>query len=119
MCWELSWKVRYSRPVPVNGREPGACWSASRPLPWADPWPLIRADAGFAGADGEAQVQDRFGWPVEIIQKPKDQLGFAVLPRRWVIEQTFGCGGRYRRLSKDYAQNPSCSRARLLLTAIR
>jgi len=79
---------------------------------------LIRADEGFAGADWEDQVQARF-WPVEIIRKPKDQVGFAVLPRRWVIEQTFGCWGRYRRLSKDYEQNPSCSRAMLLLTAIR
>lgn len=80
---------------------------------------LIRADEGFAGADWEAQVCARFGWPVEIIRKPKEQVGFAVLPRRWIIEQTFGCWGRYRRLSKDYEQNPSCSRAMLLLTAIR
>ena len=25
-----------------------------------------------------------------------------VLPRRWVVERTFGWLGRYRRLSKDY-----------------
>ena len=80
---------------------------------------LIRADEGFAGADWEAQVQTHLNWPVEIIRKPKAQVGFAVLPRRWVIEQTFGCWGRYRRLSKDYEQNPSFSRAMLLLTAIR
>ena len=80
---------------------------------------LIRADEGFAGADWEAQVQARLGWPVEIVHKPRNQVGFAVLSRRWVIEQTFGCWGRYRRLSKDYEQNPSCSRAMLLLTAIR
>ena len=28
--------------------------------------------------------------------------GFQVLPRRWVVERTFGWLGRYRRLSKDY-----------------
>ena len=55
---------------------------------------------------------------MEIIRKPKEPVGFAVLPRRWVIEQTFGCWGRYRRLSKDYEQQPSCSRAMLLLAAI-
>jgi putative transposase len=29
-------------------------------------------------------------------------LRFAVVPRRWVVERTFGWFGRWRRLSKDY-----------------
>jgi len=49
---------------------------------------LIRADEGFAGVEWEAKVQARFGWRVEIVRKPKDQKGFAVLPRRWVIERS-------------------------------
>ena len=28
--------------------------------------------------------------------------GFTVLPKRWIVERTFGWLGRYRRLSKDY-----------------
>jgi len=79
---------------------------------------LIRADEGFAGADWEQQVQTHFGWRVEIVRKPAGQKGFALLPRRWVIEQTFGCWGRYRRLSRDYEQNPNCSRATLQLAAL-
>ena len=31
-----------------------------------------------------------------------EQLGFEVLPKRWVVERTFGWFGWYRRLSKDY-----------------
>jgi putative transposase len=31
-----------------------------------------------------------------------DQLGFQVIPRRWVSERTFAWLGNYRRLSKDY-----------------
>ena len=42
------------------------------------------------------------GWVVEIVIKPKEQRGFAVLPRRWVVERTFAWLGRNRRLSKDY-----------------
>lgn len=56
---------------------------------------VIRADEGFAGVDWVAQVQGHFGWRVEIIRKPRGQKGFAVLPRRWIIEQTFSCRGRY------------------------
>lgn len=40
-------------------------------------------------------------WVVEIVAKPKEQRGFAVLPRRWVVERTFAWLGRCRRLSKD------------------
>jgi putative transposase len=41
------------------------------------------------------------GWVVEIVTRPQDQKGFAVLPRRWVVERTFAWLGRCRRLSKD------------------
>lgn len=108
--------------LPANTGERAGAWVLLERLkasPLSQPMALIRADDGFAGADWEARVNARFGWPVEIVHKPRGQVGFAVLPRRWVIEQTFACWGRYRRLSKDYEQNPPCSRAMLLLTAIR
>jgi putative transposase len=39
---------------------------------------------------------------VEIVKRSDDAKGFKVLPRRWVVERTFGWLGRQRRLSKDY-----------------
>ena len=39
---------------------------------------------------------------LEIVERPPAQVGFQVLPRRWVVERTFAWLGRYRRLSKDY-----------------
>ncbi|RJT15367.1 IS5/IS1182 family transposase, partial [Mesorhizobium waimense] len=36
---------------------------------------------------------------VEIIRRSDDQKGFEVLPRRWVVERTFGWMTRWRRLS--------------------
>jgi putative transposase len=47
-------------------------------------------------------VTGRFKFALEVVAKLADQKGFQVLPRRWVVERTFGwlCG--QRRLSKDY-----------------
>jgi putative transposase len=36
------------------------------------------------------------------VERPEEQQGFQVLPRRWVVERTFAWLERYRRLSKDY-----------------
>jgi putative transposase len=51
------------------------------------------------------------GWAIEIVARPKDQKGFAVLPRRWVVERTFAWLGRSRRLSKDDEGLPETSEA--------
>jgi putative transposase len=44
---------------------------------------------------------------------------FAVVPRRWVVERTFGWLGRFRRLSKDYEFLPATSEAVLYLAMIQ
>jgi putative transposase len=62
---------------------------------------LIWADGGYAGKLIEWAAE--FGhWVLEIVERFKDAKGFAVLPRRWVVERTFSWLGKYRRLSKDY-----------------
>lgn len=71
----------------------------------------IFADAGFGGADFELDVQEVFWHKLEIVRREPSQKGFAVLPSRWLIEQVFGCQGRYRRTSKDYEGNMDISRA--------
>jgi putative transposase len=44
---------------------------------------------------------------------------FAVVPRRWVVERTFGWLGRFRRLSKDYEFLPATSEATIYLVMIQ
>ncbi len=39
---------------------------------------------------------------VEIVRKTPDQVGFAVQPRRWVVERFFAWINRNRRLAKDF-----------------
>ncbi|MCP4418345.1 MAG: transposase, partial [Chloroflexi bacterium] len=41
--------------------------------------------------------------------------GFHVLPRRWVVERTFGWLNNYRRLSKDYEELPATSESLIYL----
>lgn len=62
---------------------------------------LIWADGGYAGKLID-WLHDLTGWILEIVRRCDDVKGFKVLPRRWVVERTFGWLGRYRRLSKDY-----------------
>jgi putative transposase len=60
---------------------------------------LIWADGGYAG-----QLIDwarHLGrWTLQIVKR--SEAGFAVLPKRWIVERTFAWLGKYRRLSKDY-----------------
>jgi transposase len=48
---------------------------------------------------------------VEIVRKLQDQQGFQPLPRRWVVERTFGWMGRWRRLVRDYERRCDVSEA--------
>ena len=78
---------------------------------------LIWADAAYGGELVE-WVKTFFGWVLEIVKRPKDQKGFVVLPRRWVVERTLGWLGRYRRLSKDYEERPASGEAIILIAMI-
>jgi len=65
---------------------------------------LIWADGGYAGKL-IAWVKWWCGRCVlEIVKRTDDMKGFVLLPRRWVVERTFGWLGRYRRLAKDYEE---------------
>jgi putative transposase len=79
---------------------------------------LIWADGIYAYTNLVEWVQRFAGWVLEIVKKPEDQKGFCVLPRRWVVERTFGWLGKYRRLSKDYEHSTQSSEAMIRLAMI-
>ena len=56
-------------------------------------------------------VRGTFGWVLVTILRPVGAKGYVHLPKRWIVERTFGWLGRYRRLSKDYEANPTSSEA--------
>ncbi len=48
---------------------------------------------------------------IDIIRRADKEAGFKVLPRRWVVERTFGWMTRWRRLVRDYEQRLDVSEA--------
>jgi putative transposase len=64
-------------------------------------------------------VQTGCGWELQITKRSDTtKKGFVPLPKRWVVERTFGWLGRYRRLSKDYEVLPETSEAMIQLAMI-
>jgi putative transposase len=45
--------------------------------------------------------------------------GFILVPRRWVVERSFGWLGRWRRLSKDHEERTDVTEAMVTLAMIR
>jgi len=78
---------------------------------------LIWADGAYTHI--VEPVRKRFGWTLEIVRRSDRVQGFHVLPRRWVVERTFGWLGRYRRLSRDFEHTIACSEAMTYLASIR
>ena len=77
----------------------------------------IWADGGYAGALLE---WSRKLWrcTVEIVKRTELHT-FKVLPRRWVVERTFGWLGRYRRLNRDYERQAHTGETMIYLAMIR
>jgi putative transposase len=81
---------------------------------------LIWADQAYGG-DLIAWVwalRPRRNIRLDIVKRPEGTKGFQLLPKRWIVERTFGWFGRYRRLSKDYEYVTQTSEAMLHVAMI-
>lgn len=81
---------------------------------------LVWADGGYAGR--LVRFLDRWkrslGWVLEVVKRTDDVRGFVVVPKRWIVERTFGWFGRYRRLSKDYEEQTRNSETMIRIAMI-
>lgn len=81
--------------------------------------PRVRAgwvDQGFTA--GVGRMQERPGWKLTVVRKPKGQRGFVVQPRRWVVERTFAWLGDCRRLARDDEVDAETSESFIYLAMI-
>jgi transposase len=78
---------------------------------------LVWADSGYTGPLA-AWTLRRLGITLQIVAQPRNQQGFQVLPRRWVVERTHAWITRRRRCARDYERLPAHHRAWIYLAAI-
>jgi len=73
---------------------------------------------GHYGGELRQEVKAQYALDLEAVKKPVGQAGFVPLPRRWVVERTFGWFMRSRRLVRDYERDPAYSEAWIHLASI-
>lgn len=79
---------------------------------------VIFADSAYARNGLPARVKTLFGWLIQTVLRPVGLKGFTVLPKRWIVERTFGWLGRYRRHSKDYERSTASSESMIDIAMI-
>jgi putative transposase len=89
-------------------RLPGACKKLRR----------IWVDGGYRGQLLD-WVAEHCRCRLQVVLRSDAQKGFAVLPRRWVVERTFAWLNHHRRLNKDYEVLTSSSEAMIYIAMIR
>jgi putative transposase len=105
-----------ARVVPADTQDRDALASLAPDLVVHASLLLVWLDRGFAGDEPCAFLQ-RHGIAAEVVGTP-GRKGFRVEPRRWKVEQTFGCLQRYRRLRVDDEASLATSRAMTLLASV-
>ncbi|CAN5259556.1 IS5 family transposase [soil metagenome] len=66
---------------------------------------LAFVDQGYTGEEAAEAAQEH-GIRLEVVKLPEAKKGFVLLPRRWVVERSFGWMSRFRRLARDYERLP-------------
>lgn len=79
----------------------------------------VWVDGGYDGDPFLRWVMDTCRWIVQVVLRPFECKGFVLLPKRWVVERTFGWLNWCRRLSKDYELLPETTETFIYLAMIR
>lgn len=66
---------------------------------------LAWVEQGYTG-QAAAEAAQCHGIQLEVVKLPQAKKGFILLPRRWVVERSFGWATRFRRLVRDFERLP-------------
>jgi len=78
---------------------------------------LVWADGGYAGRL-VIWARKFLALTIEVVKRTDDAKGFAVLPRRWVVERTFAWISKFRRCVRDYETLPAHHEAMVHISMI-
>ena len=79
----------------------------------------VWVDGGFTGDTFMMWEMDLCHWIVQVVLRPQEHKGFVLLPKRWVVDRTFGWLSWCRRLSRDYEGLPATSKMWIYIAMIR
>jgi transposase len=89
--------------TPANEQERAQVSELARQVQHATGQTVIAfADQGYTGAEAARGA----GIKLQMGKLPEAKKGFVLLPRRWVVERSFGWLNRFRRLTRDYERLP-------------
>ena len=82
---------------------------------------LIWADGGYSGklAEEIGSIDRHRKVKLEVVKRSDDVKGFKVLPKRWIVERTFGWLIQSRRLIRDYEVKIEHSESMIYLSMAR
>jgi transposase len=74
--------------------------AVSQKNPWVK---LAFVDGGYAGDETQRAAYEASEIRLSVVKRSDREVkGFIVLPKRWIVERTFGWANRARRLAKDF-----------------
>ncbi len=88
-------------PADVQDRDRVAALAEAVQEATGDSVDLAYADLVYPGPAAAIAAADE-GIDLEVVKLPEAKRGFVLLPRRWVVERSFGWAARFRRLARDY-----------------
>lgn len=103
--------------LPANFSDDFGAKHLLRRMPFVLRWALFLFDGGYDKPPLIHWCEQLFGVKVEISQRVGQ--GFNILPKRWIVERTFGWLNFARRLSKDYEELPQISESMIYVSMIQ
>jgi putative transposase len=79
---------------------------------------IVYGDNKYHNYELYAWTELNADYRIQVVRRPEDQLGFKVLPQRWVVERTIAWLSRSRRLSKDCEKLTITSEAMVKISMI-